>query len=544
MRYHKLKAQKAGEAGKKKVVLRVCKKRPELWDAILTHLADIGVDPIDLKEEVSAEGQLAQPVDDEVQAPRPMIDGAPVEDHPNDIPRSTTRLRGVSADTIRDAIAEVEAASCSVHALQVFVPKGKRAIVKQHVLDLFEYMTGWQPDLYLGTVGPLKYFNFLVYEARRRNLARGRRARDLVLRFNMDYTAPGIGIYGVWKGRDGTWWMTARGCKQPKKLPHRVVAKLLPRGKGEIFIEDNFSESRAKFCGSMTTEYETCEKCFPDLIFGGGDDDCDAGAGRSGGSASALQDPPELVPVKAGSRRRNDEAPLHLQPSLSRRRIRLKKAQAAVPKSLASAGVKTLSLTDDVTDKADAVEPTEDLDQVGQQLALGTDGECELDETTAPSKRGHNVRRKRRVRRALVDAAAIGPEASAVSVDVSPNKQVEPRQEELAESVGAVLAGKDATLLASEHVLPGGDSSGAGVSSLAMASAVPRASGDTRPSSSAKAGACAGVASIVRRGARPRTAAMMALAPAPADGGAGGVMTAPGPRRKELSVVPPPRPAQ
>ena len=42
--YHKQKASKASYQGKKAVVVNVCMARPELWDAVIQHLRDLGVD--------------------------------------------------------------------------------------------------------------------------------------------------------------------------------------------------------------------------------------------------------------------------------------------------------------------------------------------------------------------------------------------------------------------------------------------------------------------------------------------------------------------
>ena len=245
----------------------------------------------------------------------PCINGKEVKPHPLDIPRSTTRLRGASAEVFLALAQACEPSSCSKYAMTAYIPEKKRAYPKQPLMDLVEYMTGLHGGYFLGCTSDLKWFEFLRHECMSRNEARGRRARDIV--HPEFFTTLGSGLFNV-VYFSGKWTLQAKGAED-QLVPQHILAKLFKNGPGDLYITDCFSESNARLCCKTSTETFLVAQLFPELTFD--DEDYAVTAAEADGIGEENEgDEPDAGSDVAASQRRNRHGQKRTHQRLCRRR--------------------------------------------------------------------------------------------------------------------------------------------------------------------------------------------------------------------------------
>ena len=120
-------------------------------------------------------------------------------------------------------------------------PSPRKAIPKQSLLALLEFLTGMRPDTWIGTSGKLKEFHYLSQALQTLNTKRGRRGRD-------------VRLPPSW-GQDGVYRVEARDDDDGIQIVHKFVGGETPlvrclgpdhvkmiRDRAALTIEKNWSE--------------------------------------------------------------------------------------------------------------------------------------------------------------------------------------------------------------------------------------------------------------------------------------------------------------
>lgn len=97
------------------------------------------------------------------------------------IPRCETTLGSLRINRLEALLSSVELVAFSKHNLKALKPSGKKALTKEMLNPIIEFVSGWNPDFFLGTDGPLKSQRHLQSALGFANQERGRRGRELPL---------------------------------------------------------------------------------------------------------------------------------------------------------------------------------------------------------------------------------------------------------------------------------------------------------------------------------------------------------------------------
>lgn len=318
--------------GKRKRIAQFLQAHPESVDSVLNYLKDRGHDLYGT-DAVRAPGAATprSPSGLRADAATPGTspaqlsgsdDLAGAEPHVLDLPRCITYLEAAKVEVIKALCIGIEPSSMSECALRALIPPKCRQLKKESVVQLLEFATGMTPSTYLGTDGRLKSFRNLLGECSRRNEARGRRCRDIVLPVNWSRQ----GVFAVCQ-MNGVWQLGCMVLPTPAMVvlpPH--VLKLFGTAP-QFSIESNWSEQNANLRSPSSTESFLCARLFPDLVFGceeGGAPAARAGKGAKrrlellpsaasgpGAAAAGIGQPPALLDHR---RSRGAQPALPLQP--------------------------------------------------------------------------------------------------------------------------------------------------------------------------------------------------------------------------------------
>ncbi|CAK0866287.1 unnamed protein product [Prorocentrum cordatum] len=242
------------------------KDRPDLIPGIVKHLSSKGVQLPDLKTFGNKGARI--PDDDDMgtgSGDFPAIEDKALpakvrrttavrDDNPDNwLPHKYTKLVNCSPKFLEELASKLEDISYSTYMLKAL--KVKRQTKEHHqekLAEIIEFASGW--DMNKAIVGDMRHIPTFTKQLQEASVSRGN--RGATLRLPATWTEKGVGVYSFVGGAGMAMVVRNRfndiSVEVPESMFLKVDGQLAPFD--ELFISDNYSETRAAITTGKSTE--------------------------------------------------------------------------------------------------------------------------------------------------------------------------------------------------------------------------------------------------------------------------------------------------